>query len=70
MFHNPSILFQPFGYIMMFVIFNLIFRTLCIMYIKKGGNNIKKIMIIDFTILSIVILLFFVYEIIFILNQY
>lgn len=69
-FHNPSILFQPFGYIMMFVIFNLIFRTLCIMYIKKGGNNIKKIMIIDFTILSIVILLFFVYEIIFILNQY
>lgn len=69
-FSNPSILLQPFGFIMLFVFFSLAFRTWCILYIKKDGKNVKKIMIIDFIILLTVIILFFTYEMLFVLNQY
>lgn len=69
-FNSPSLLFQPFGYIMIFVFINLVFRTWCIYYIKRNGKNIKKIMIVDFVILCIVIVLFFTYEILYVINQY
>lgn len=67
---DPSILLQPFGLIMIFVFVNLIFRIWCIRYIKKDGKNIKKIMICDLIILLLVAIIFFTYEILFVLNQY
>lgn len=68
--YDPSLLLQPFGLIIIFVFLNLIFRIWCIHYIKKDGNNIKKIMIVDIIILLIVAISFFTYEILFVLNQY
>lgn len=69
-FSDPSIILQPFGIIMLFVFFNLIFRIWCIYYIKKDGKNIKNIIISDFILLLTVVIVFFTYEILFIINQY
>lgn len=55
---------------MLFVFFSLIFRIWCIHYIKKDGKNVNKVMFVDFVILLIVIILFFTYEIVYVLNQY
>lgn len=67
---DPSILLHPFGFIMIFVFINLIFRIWCIRYIKKDGKNIKKIMIYDALVLVLVAIIFFTYEILFVINQY
>ncbi len=69
-FSDPSILLHPFGIIMLFVFFNLLFRIWCIYYIKKDGKNIKNIIVADFILLLTVIIIFFTYEILFVLNQY
>lgn len=69
-FSDPSIILKPFGIIMLFVFFNLIFRIWCIYYIKKDGKNIKNIIIADFIMLLTVVIVFFTYEILFIINQY
>lgn len=69
-FRDPSTLLQPFGIIMLFVFFNLIFRIVCIYYIKKDGKNVKNIIIVDFILLLIVAIVFFIYEILFVINQY
>ena len=69
-FNDPSILLQPFGLIMIFVFGTLIFRICCIIYIKRNGKNVKRIMIFDIIVLSIVIICFFAYEIFFVAGQY
>lgn len=67
-FQNPSMLLHPFGFIILFVIFNLIFRIFNIFYIKRGGKQIKKIMIADAIILGIAFLLFLIYEVTFMMH--
>ena len=67
-FQNPSMLLHPFGLIILFIIFNLIFRIFNIIYIKKGGKQVKKIMILDVIILGIAFLLFVIYEVTFMMH--
>ena len=65
---NPHMLLEPFGFIMMFVFFSLIFRIFCIFYLRKERKNIKKLMIVDFVILGMVIISFGIYELVFFLS--
>lgn len=67
-FTNPSYLLHPFGFMMMGIAFELLFRTICIYRIKKG-KKLKGIIIFDIIIHVIIATLFFGYEITFVLNS-
>lgn len=56
-----------FGYVIIFVIFEIIFRIFCILYIKNS-KHIKALFITDVFIHVIVFVLFVLYEIIYIIN--
>jgi len=66
--HNPSYLFQPFGFMIMFVIFELFFRIFCIIRIKKK-KSLEIIIVFDIIIHVIAVILFFFYEISFLLTN-
>lgn len=58
----------PFGYMIMFVIFEIIFRNFLFIYLRTS-NKIKGIVIFDVVIHSLCFLLFIAYEIIYILSN-
>lgn len=60
-------LFNFFGIIILTIIFNIIFRIVNIILIKKN-KDIKNIMIFDYILHGILLILFIGYEIIFIMN--
>ena len=67
-FSDITYIFHPFGYMMIGIAFELIFRSYCIYAIKKK-KNLKRIIIFDIIIHSIIAILFFSYEIGFVLNS-
>ena len=69
-FSDWTYILNPFGVLALFLIFELFFRIFAIIYVRKNikANKLeknKKIVIIDFTILSLALICFIVYEIIF-----
>ena len=64
---NPSYFNCFFGYIIIFIIYEIIFRIICVLYIKNS-KNIKVLFIIDIFIHVIVFVVFVLYEIIYIIN--
>ncbi len=60
---DPSYLFHPFGFIILFVIFEVFFRIFCIYSLKTDKKYINTMAIVDILIHSIAILLLVIYEI-------
>lgn len=67
-FSDITYLFNPFGYMMLGIIFELFFRIYCIYKIKKK-RDLKKIIIFDIVIHLVIIAMFFTYEITFVYNS-
>ena len=69
-FEDPSYILCPFGYMILFVIFEFLFRIFLIIKIKRNNiKNLKRIIIFDIVIHVIVFILFFIYEISFLVNN-
>ncbi len=71
-FHNWRYLLHPFGIIVLFIFFEIIFRLIILhIYIKRKKQNClelnKKLIIIDIIIHFIVFIIFTIYEIAFII---
>lgn len=67
---HKSVINCPFGYMILFVIFEFLFRIFLIIKIKRNNiNNLKRIIIFDIVIHVIVFILFFIYEISFLVNN-
>lgn len=64
---DPLYLIHPFGFIVMFIVFEMIFRIFCICRIKKQ-KPLKAIIVFDIIIHFIALIFFVMYEILFILN--
>ena len=67
MFDDITYLFNPFGIIMIFILFEVLFRAYNLITLKKIKSN--KYIIIDLVIHIIAVICFFMYEIIFIVLQ-
>lgn len=65
---DPSYLLHPFGYMILFIGFELFFRIFCIIQIKRG-KSLDKIIRFDVILHSIAVALFIFYEITFMLFQ-
>lgn len=69
-FEDPSYILCPFGYMILFVIFEFLFRIFLIIKIKRNNiKNLKRIIIFDIVIHVIVFILFFIYEMSFLVNN-
>ena len=69
-FEDPSYILCPFGYMILFVIFEFLFRIFLIIKIKRNNiKDLKRIIIFDIVIHVIVFILFFIYEISFLVNN-
>lgn len=69
-FSNVSYLFCPFGYMIMFIIFEFLFRIFVIIRIRQiKEKNLKSIVLFDIIIHLIAVVLLFGYEIIFLINN-
>lgn len=66
-FNDITYLFNPFGIIMIFILFEVLFRLYNLITLKKIKSN--KYIIIDLVIHIIAAICFFMYEIIFIVLQ-
>ena len=67
---DPSYILCPFGYMILFVIFEFLFRIFLIIKIKRNNiKDLKRIIIFDIVIHVIVFILFFIYEISFLANN-
>lgn len=64
---NHKYLLHPFGIIVLFILFEIIFRIFCIYSIKKEKTYLKNLLIIDGVIHIIAILVFFIYELLYII---
>lgn len=67
-FNNPSYLLHPFGFMIIFIIFEILFRIFCIFAIRKKKKYLNKLVVIDVVIHLIVFISFITYEVLFILN--
>lgn len=68
-FQDITYLANPFGVIILCVIFEIFFRIYCLYCIKKG-KNLKKLITFDIIVHSIMAISFFLYEIIYLYNLY
>ncbi len=66
-FTNPGYLWHPFGFMMFGVAFEFFFRLYCLYAIKKK-KNLRNIIIFDIITTSIIIVAFYTYNILFVIN--
>ncbi|MDD3303857.1 MAG: DUF2752 domain-containing protein [Clostridia bacterium] len=67
---DPTYLIHPFGFMILFVLFELIFRIVLMIKIKKNTvKNIKSVVLFDIIIHIIAFISFVIYEIVFLLNS-
>lgn len=67
-FKDPSYLFHPFGLIILFVIFEIVFRIICIRKIKQK-KPLEGIILLDLIIHMVAFASFILYEVLFLINS-
>lgn len=68
-FTDITYLFSPFGAIILFVFFEIVFRIILIFNLKKTQKINKKVLAFDIVIHIIALISFLLYEIIYLLNN-
>lgn len=64
-FHDPTYLFQPFGYMILYVLGSLIFRIIVLRYASKKGEIPRWVILLDIVVNAIAAMLYIVYVVTF-----